>query len=276
MADSENRPDEDYPSTPTEWEEKSLRRVCDKIPWTIFLVAVAELAERFTYRCITAPMQNYIENAYNDPLRRGALGKSRECGVLILFVTSFPTSIKHGAGLPGLIVALILIGLGFGGIKSNVAPLIADQSNRCRLPGYGMCHWICCGDPRLIFLQVPFHAMTALSEVFAYVAGMEYAYTKSPKSMRSIASSLFLVTCSVGSLLGIALSPVSKDPKVLVEYASLSGAMLVTAIVFLLVFRKYNKTEEKMKMLNSESSEMVQQTRTAEQAEKNVLSTENR
>ncbi len=57
MADSENRPDEDYPSTPTEWEEETLRRVCDKIPWTIFLVAVAELAERFTYRCITAPMR---------------------------------------------------------------------------------------------------------------------------------------------------------------------------------------------------------------------------
>lgn len=55
---------------------------------------------------------------------------------------------------------------------------------------------------------------------------------------------------------------------VLVEYASLSGVMLVTAIVFLLVFGKYNKTEEKMNMLNSESSEMVQQTRTAEQAEK--------
>ncbi len=94
--------------------------------------------------------------------------------------------------------------------------------------------------------------------------------------MRSIVSSLFLVTCSVGSLLGITLSPVSKDLKVLLEYASLSGVMLVTAIVFLLVFRKYNKTEEKMNMLNNESSEMVQQVQTAEQTEKGVLSTENR
>lgn len=36
-------------------KRKNLRRVCDKIPSTIFLVAVAELAERFTYQCITAP-----------------------------------------------------------------------------------------------------------------------------------------------------------------------------------------------------------------------------
>jgi hypothetical protein len=34
------------------------------------------------------------------------------CGVLILCITSFPASLEHGAGLPGLIVALVLIGLG--------------------------------------------------------------------------------------------------------------------------------------------------------------------
>ncbi|KAF4159691.1 hypothetical protein CNMCM6069_001334 [Aspergillus lentulus] len=114
--------------------------------------------------------------------------------------------------------------------------------------------------------------MTALSEVLAYVAGMEYAYTKAPKSMRSIVSALFLVTCTIGSMLGITLSPVSKDPKVLVEYASLSGVMLVTAVLFLLAFRKYNKIEEKLNMLNSGEgdstsvSETVQQMRTIEKA----------
>jgi POT family proton-dependent oligopeptide transporter len=114
--------------------------------------------------------------------------------------------------------------------------------------------------------------MTALSEVLAYVAGMEYAYTKAPKSMRSIVSALFLLTCTIGSMLGITLSPVSKDPKVLVEYASLSGVMLVTAVLFLLAFGKYNKIEEKMNMLNSGDgdstpvSETVQQTQATQKA----------
>lgn len=102
--------------------------------------------------------------------------------------------------------------------------------------------------------------MTALSEVLAYVAGMEYAYTKAPKSMRSIVSSLFLLTCTIGSVLGITLSPVSKDPKVLVEYASLSGVMLVTAVLFLLAFGKYNKIEEKMNMLNSDDGHPLSET----------------
>ncbi|EAW14639.1 putative POT oligopeptide transporter [Aspergillus clavatus NRRL 1] len=512
MAVAEERcRDNDLPA-PTEWEVENLRRVCDNIPSTIFLIAVAELAERFTYRCITAPMQNYIENAQDDPLRPGALNKGQgvatginyfftgwcymapilgavmadtllgryqticlgtgvaSCGVSILFVTSFPTSLEHGAGLPGLIVALVLIGLGFGGIKSNVAPLIAEQYSRKPLqiktlgsgdkvivdPNltiqtiYGryywvinigslsvipaswlelkvsfwaafllpLCFWVLpvsalvvgrgryivqkpsgsvlikamrviwlalkggcnldaakpsvltqthpattaatmktygipndmmgCFNPIMVltflptmekvvypalrrfrlsfkpisritagflvmacaigysagiqdliyrsppcydhplngscsdggrtpndvsvFLQVPIYAMTALSEVLAYVAGMEYAYTKAPKSMRSIVSSLFLLTCTIGSMLGITLSPVSKDPKVLIEYASLSIVMLLTAVLFLLIFSKYNKIEEKMNMLNSEEGNsispngVVEQIQTTEKA----------
>ncbi|KAF1973303.1 peptide transporter-like protein PTR2 [Bimuria novae-zelandiae CBS 107.79] len=48
-------------------------------------------------------------------------------GIVILFVTSLPYSIEHGGAFPGLIIAMIIIGLGTGGIKSNVSPLIAEQ-----------------------------------------------------------------------------------------------------------------------------------------------------
>lgn len=48
-------------------------------------------------------------------------------GLTILFLTSLPIAIEHGAAMGGLIAAMILIGLGTGGIKSNVSPLIAEQ-----------------------------------------------------------------------------------------------------------------------------------------------------
>ncbi|KAF2132509.1 PTR2-domain-containing protein [Dothidotthia symphoricarpi CBS 119687] len=51
-------------------------------------------------------------------------------GLLILTCTSIPGALEHGAGLGGFVAALIVIGLGTGGIKSNVAPLIADQYKR--------------------------------------------------------------------------------------------------------------------------------------------------
>ncbi|KAJ5573257.1 hypothetical protein N7450_010241 [Penicillium hetheringtonii] len=54
-------------------------------------------------------------------------------GLLILVCTSIPTALEHGAGLGGFIVAILIIGLGTGGIKSNVAPLIADQYKRKKM-----------------------------------------------------------------------------------------------------------------------------------------------
>ncbi|KAI5294670.1 hypothetical protein KEM52_003488 [Ascosphaera acerosa] len=54
-------------------------------------------------------------------------------GLLVLVCTSIPTSLEHGAGLGGFIAAIIIIGIGTGGIKSNVSPLIADQYGRRRM-----------------------------------------------------------------------------------------------------------------------------------------------
>ncbi|KAI8388761.1 POT family-domain-containing protein [Radiomyces spectabilis] len=54
-------------------------------------------------------------------------------GLVILTATASPAGIAGGAAFPGFIVAIIIIGLGTGGIKSNVAPLVAEQY-RSRAP----------------------------------------------------------------------------------------------------------------------------------------------
>ncbi|KAJ6617094.1 oligopeptide transporter [Mycena sp. CBHHK59/15] len=150
-------------------EIATLRHVADKIPVAAWLVAAVALSERCTYYGITAPLQNYMQNARHDPLRPGALGLGESAatrlsylltflvyitsfggavvadgwlgryrtltlfagiyvlGVLILFTTSLPSSLDHGAGLGGLVAALLVIGTGAGGIKSNLAPFMADQ-----------------------------------------------------------------------------------------------------------------------------------------------------
>jgi proton-dependent oligopeptide transporter, POT family len=51
-------------------------------------------------------------------------------GLVILWTTALPTAIDSGASLGGYIAAIIVIAFGTGGIKSNIAPLIADQYNR--------------------------------------------------------------------------------------------------------------------------------------------------
>jgi len=50
-------------------------------------------------------------------------------GLTILLITSLPPLLRQGSGLPGLVVALIIISLGVRGVKSTL-PLFLGQSNR--------------------------------------------------------------------------------------------------------------------------------------------------
>jgi POT family proton-dependent oligopeptide transporter len=54
-------------------------------------------------------------------------------GLLILWTTALPTSLAHGHALGGYIATIVIIGFGTGGIKSNIAPLIADQYQRHKM-----------------------------------------------------------------------------------------------------------------------------------------------
>lgn len=51
-------------------------------------------------------------------------------GLFVLVMTSIPPSINAGVALPGLIIAMIIIGIGTGGVKSNVSPFMAEQYTR--------------------------------------------------------------------------------------------------------------------------------------------------
>ncbi|KAF2008440.1 PTR2-domain-containing protein [Aaosphaeria arxii CBS 175.79] len=53
-------------------------------------------------------------------------------GIVILFLTSLPICIEKGIAFPGLIASMIIIGVGTGGIKSNVSPLVAEQVRTTR------------------------------------------------------------------------------------------------------------------------------------------------
>ncbi|EPX71611.1 PTR family peptide transporter [Schizosaccharomyces octosporus yFS286] len=48
-------------------------------------------------------------------------------GILILTCTAIPSVVDAGKSMGGFVVSLIIIGIGTGGIKSNVSPLMAEQ-----------------------------------------------------------------------------------------------------------------------------------------------------
>lgn len=53
--------------------------------------------------------------------------QSVHIGVMVLFITSIPSMLHNGAGLPGLIVAMILISLALGGVKASLPPMLGTR-----------------------------------------------------------------------------------------------------------------------------------------------------
>ncbi|CAF1045440.1 unnamed protein product [Adineta ricciae] len=93
----------------------------------------------------------------------------------------------------------------------------------------------------IVAWQIPSYFFIAISEIFASITGLEYAFTQAPASMKSIVMSLFLFTSAIGSALGFALVPVTVNPKLLWMYASLSIMSFTVGIIFFLVFRNEGK-----------------------------------
>jgi proton-dependent oligopeptide transporter, POT family len=92
--------------------------------------------------------------------------------------------------------------------------------------------------------QIPSYFFIALSEIFASITGLEYAYTNAPASMKSIVLSVLLFTSAVGSALNFALIPVTVNPKLLWMYVSLAIVALVVGIIFYITFRHDHRAKE--------------------------------
>ncbi|GAA5811106.1 hypothetical protein MFLAVUS_004535 [Mucor flavus] len=92
-------------------------------------------------------------------------------------------------------------------------------------------------------LIVPAYIFIAISEIFASITGLEYAYRKAPENMKSLVMAIFLFMTCFGSILGFALVSVAVDPKLLWMYAGISIAMGLCAPLFYFCHGKNDKSD---------------------------------
>jgi POT family proton-dependent oligopeptide transporter len=97
-----------------------------------------------------------------------------------------------------------------------------------------------------VWVQLPVYALMAIGEIFTYVTAFEYAYNKSPKEIKTVVQALTQLTACVASALGMAISPVARDPHMVIFYSCLAGAMALTAVLFWWRFGKYDRIDARL------------------------------
>jgi POT family proton-dependent oligopeptide transporter len=113
-----------------------------------------------------------------------------------------------------------------------------DAMNTCEEPA-----------PINVWVQTIPYILIGFSEVFASITGLEYAFTKAPKNMRSLVMALFLFMNAFSSALAQALVALAEDPLLVWNYGVVAVLAFVGGILFWISHHKLDKEEDKLNML---------------------------
>lgn len=96
--------------------------------------------------------------------------------------------------------------------------------------------------------QIPQYIIITAAEIMFSITGIEFSYSESPESMRSVISSLWLLTDSFGNIIVLVIAgfKMANEAIEMFVYAVLMG---VTMLVFIYLARRYTISKEKAKEL---------------------------
>lgn len=100
-----------------------------------------------------------------------------------------------------------------------------------------------------VWAQAGSYILVALSEVFASITSLEYAYTKAPKNMRSMVQAFALFMTAFAAALGQALVPLAGDPLLVWNYTVVAILAFIGGSCFYLQFRHLDVKEDELNLL---------------------------
>ncbi|KAF9480589.1 peptide transporter PTR2A [Pholiota conissans] len=115
-----------------------------------------------------------------------------------------------------------------------------------------------CGDqaslcdgvsPLNVWIQSGSYILIAISEILASITGLEYAFTKAPKNMRSLVMSVFLFMSALSSALGEAFVSLSADPLLVWNYGVMAVLAGVSGVIFWWSTRELDAREDELNNL---------------------------
>ncbi|CAG9943319.1 unnamed protein product [Clonostachys rosea f. rosea IK726] len=107
----------------------------------------------------------------------------------------------------------------------------------------------CAPAPLNVWIQSGPYILIALSEVFASITSLEYAFSKAPKNMRSMVQAFALFMTSFSAALGQAFVSLSADPLLVWNYTVVGCLAFAGGICFYIQFRHLDKQEDELNEL---------------------------
>ncbi|KAJ7150122.1 peptide transporter PTR2A [Mycena crocata] len=104
-------------------------------------------------------------------------------------------------------------------------------------------------SPLNVWIQTGSYVLIAFSEILASITGLEYAFMKAPKNMRSLVMSVFLFMSALASALGEAFVSLSADPLLVWNYGVMAVLAAVTAVLVWFAVRDLDAKEDELNNL---------------------------
>jgi POT family proton-dependent oligopeptide transporter len=98
--------------------------------------------------------------------------------------------------------------------------------------------------------------LISISEIFASVTGLEYAYMKAPPSMKSFVQARYLLANAFGYALGETFTPLISDPQIMLLFAGLCAGSFAVGCIFWVLFHRFDGREDKMNSFDAKHDEL--------------------
>ncbi|EOA86833.1 uncharacterized protein SETTUDRAFT_115376 [Exserohilum turcica Et28A] len=104
-------------------------------------------------------------------------------------------------------------------------------------------------SPINVWVQTVPYVLIGFSEIFTSVTGLEFAFTKAPKNMRSLVTSYWHFMSAFSNAIGQAFVSLSEDPLLVWNYTAVAILAFIGGVLFWLHQRKTDKQEDALNML---------------------------
>jgi POT family proton-dependent oligopeptide transporter len=100
-----------------------------------------------------------------------------------------------------------------------------------------------------VWAQTGAYVLLAISEIFASITSLEYAFSKAPRNMRSLVQAWALFMSAISAAIGEAFVSLSTDPLLVWNYATVAILSFVGGCLFWLQYRKLDAEDDKLNQL---------------------------